>query len=346
MSRLAYFDSFVRSREPDLRRRDAKKCREAGIDVGDVVQETWVRLLAKYPDVTDPDELFALALTISTNVFNDMVGVAHRRREEGSDDLEVVAGASHVSVEGQVIARRDTSDVLGEIAAMPPAQGLVLALTGLGWRPGEIARHLRVSPAAVYSSCQRGRERLRKGAVGAGRATVAVLSFRRLRAAAATAPTSLAFVSLAALTVAVPLVLTPLPTRPAYADPGELVARRGAPRPVVARTLAGTPGAVRVANAASPLGYGSGPHGRLAGDSPSALPKTHLCVGSVCHGDPNTPGAELYLKQPIPVVGGSVSETQDYVNACPVTPDNDAVGCRNHGHPDYLVDPTPGPTPP
>jgi RNA polymerase sigma factor (sigma-70 family) len=339
------FDAFVRARGSDLRRSVARKCGSSGLDADDVVQETWTRLLAKYADVADPDELFALALAVAHNVYRDWLKSADRRVVAASDDLDAVAGAGPVNVEQEVAHRADTSAVFGEIARMPLAERRTLALIGAGWHPREIARHLRVSSASVHSSCQRGRERLRKAAVVAGRGVLGVVTLRRVRALFASAPVSVALVSLAALTVAVPLMLTPLPASPAYAN----VDLAGShPRP--ARADAAPDNAVRDATprtdaSARPANGTRATNGAAVASPTPAPTQTRTCVGATCYGDEDTPGAELYLKQPLPIVGG-ISHTQSIVNACPLVPDNDAVGCREHGDPHYVVDPSPGPTPP
>jgi RNA polymerase sigma factor (sigma-70 family) len=347
MTRAVDFDAFVRARDADLRRRLWRTCQRLGLDVTDVTQETYARLLAKYADIEDADELFACAVTIGRNICKDWAATAYRRAEEPTDDLAALDTASTVNVADEVEARITAAVALSGLRALPARQRRVVSLVAAGWKPREIAAHLRESSATVNSLAQRGRARLMKSLRDAGLTSLGIATLRRLRSALAPTPASLTLISIAVLTLAVPLIVIPTPSLAGPQSRGQ-VAEPPDNRQRLVAALSAQPGlaaASRSRSVVSPVDP-SRSNEVAEPPSPSVVPPTRTCIGKTCvGGDDQTPGDELFLKPGIPIVGG-IGQTQSFARVCPSMPDNPALGCRQHGHPEYVVDPTPGPTPP
>ena len=145
-------------------------------DAEDLVQEALLRAWRNQSTFEAGTNLRAWLYRIATNVCIDSIRSRRRQVPAGGELAEVTwlepypdaaldAIAATEDAPDSVAVARETIELafIAAIQALPPRQRAVLVLsTGQSWAPGEIARTLDMTPAAVHSALQRARQTLRR----------------------------------------------------------------------------------------------------------------------------------------------------------------------------------------
>ena len=120
-------------------------------DAQDTVQDTFLQYLKKRPALRDEDHERAWLLTVATNLCRNR----HRHRSRHPQvGLEAVAEQS---------APTEDTALLQAVAALPPKYARVLVLHYIhGYKVGEVAAMLRLTPSAVKMRLQKGRQLLKE----------------------------------------------------------------------------------------------------------------------------------------------------------------------------------------
>jgi len=125
-------------------------------DVGDVVQEAWVRILEKIDTLRESDKLIPWAKTIASNLASN----ANRaRRLKFAFDAEENDYHSISSPSSDPELLTELSDLLGRLD--PVTRTLLLYKFYYGFRDDEIAAALDMPVGTIKSRIHRGRERLK-----------------------------------------------------------------------------------------------------------------------------------------------------------------------------------------
>ncbi|WP_027091614.1 RNA polymerase sigma factor [Cohnella thermotolerans] len=124
-------------------------------DVGDVVQEAWVRILEKMDTLRESDKLIPWAKTIASNLASN----ANRARRilSSYDSAENYESVSKSGANPELMT--ELSDLLGRLD--PTTRTLLLYKFYYGFKDDEIAATLDLPVGTIKSRIHRGRERLK-----------------------------------------------------------------------------------------------------------------------------------------------------------------------------------------
>ncbi|CAG5091819.1 RNA polymerase, sigma-24 subunit, ECF subfamily [Thermobacillus xylanilyticus] len=126
-------------------------------DALDVVQEAWVKMLAKRATLRESDKLAAWAKVITRNVAVNVNRVAARTRTWDDADLMRAAGERADRAEELMM---EISELLGQLE--PAARTLFLYKYYYGLKDQEIANAMSMPVGTVKAKIHRARERLKK----------------------------------------------------------------------------------------------------------------------------------------------------------------------------------------
>ena len=119
-------------------------------DAEDAVQETFLRYMTKGPDTREEDYQKAWLIRVAVNTCKNMRLFSSRHNH-----LDIAC------FENQGVSQQYT-DIFAEVAQLPAKYRVVMLLHyAQGYRTEEIARFLKISPAAVRKRLQLGREKLK-----------------------------------------------------------------------------------------------------------------------------------------------------------------------------------------
>jgi RNA polymerase sigma-70 factor (ECF subfamily) len=126
----------------------------------DLLEETWLRLVARAGALTDDTRLGPWLFTVARNLFASWC--RHRALDDGRILDLAVSWPGPVESPFEATARGETERRLeAALACLPPRDREVLLLvSGEGLTPAEAAGALSLTPEAVRKRLQRARERL------------------------------------------------------------------------------------------------------------------------------------------------------------------------------------------
>lgn len=335
------FAAFVATSADGLRREVSAEARRRGlpadVDVDDVVQTAYVKLLPVYERLDTEYAAFNYAHKTAVRALNDL-----RRRERVRHEgwLETVYRRHHrapMDPEDEAIRALRAADVRKAFGRLPLSQRRAVALVDVEeLRQSEAADVMGVSPTVLKGLVQRGRERLRRDLAHAP-GLVALFRFRRreLLAPAAAAP---AFTVMAALLLTVGQAPWDPNATPYVADtfrPAPIV------RMVAPTVLAAAPRQVPRQVAANPVARPARPpkappvkrKKQLPAPPAGACLTDALCLGDHAAGDAVCVRRDITAGEPVCV-------SQSVVEVCPlVAPGNPVVTCSTDA--DYSSVPEP-----
>lgn len=130
--------------------------------VADVVQETFVRAMARIDSLREPDRFRSWVLAIARNVTTDLVRGGSRLAPLDGEERGDVKLASTEPTPAELAELRELSDqVAGCLAGMSRRDATALTMVSqLGFSTAEVAQALGTSPGATSVLIHRARRRL------------------------------------------------------------------------------------------------------------------------------------------------------------------------------------------
>ena len=174
--RHAWFAAHILPHEARIRAAVARQAASCGIDVDDLIQESYA-LLARLPSVADIATPHRYAAQVARSVLLQHVRRARIVSIEAVADLDILnAAADEPTPEDHLLGRNELARVATAIEAMPDAVRTAFWMRRVEGLPQrEIAARLELSESTVEKQISRGikllAERFSRGGSGAPRAS-------------------------------------------------------------------------------------------------------------------------------------------------------------------------------
>lgn len=153
------FDRFYREQWPQLV--DLLIRLGAGHLAQDLAQDAMTAVYRRWPAVTHPRALVR-GLAVRFWRHRDEHGCYRPLVTEGPVDQCAAARIESATPLDHLLCREDLLDLRDRLRECPPRQRQVMAYSLRGYRPSEIARELRITPAGVHLHLYRARQELRR----------------------------------------------------------------------------------------------------------------------------------------------------------------------------------------